>query len=108
MPVRGEWFKKNQPGDHYLNGIGAYRKKENERSKNITDMVAEIANDSSLSNITEKIQHANIAEKIRASRNSGSRTPFQDMAEASADFLEKFVLLQDLEVARRLYRGSGH
>jgi len=76
------------PANLHLHGIGKY-----------AEIKLELERISSLSSPKK------IASKIRASRKTGTPIrPFDDLDEGDADFLNRFVLLQDLEVVRRLYR----
>ena len=95
----------SQPIDFHLKGIGAY--------------LSKISND--IRRIAETTTNPRMARAIRYSRISGRPIhPFDylylyrhqnrypaDLFYDNADYLNRFMLLQDLEVVRRLYRKRG-
>ena len=81
-----------QPANLHLHGIGGYYCPE-------PSVVTDLSRIASLSSFDR------IARRMRRSRTTGTPiTPFGDLNQADADFLNRFVFLQDLEVVRRLYR----
>ena len=81
-----------QPGNFVLQGVGSY-------------YTGTPSIKSKLRRAAKRSSYSSIASKIRISRTTG--TPirrFGNLLQSDVDFLNCFVLLQDFEVMRRLYR----